>query len=437
MSLQKANEIAGETKLNSQADAPKGNILVVDDVPDNLRFLSATLTRRGYEVRSAINGAMALIGARTTLPDLVLLDIMMPEIDGYKVCEQLKADPQTRDIPVIFLSALDEVVDKIKAFEVGGVDYITKPFQVEEVLARVENQLTIRKLQRQLQQKNRELERSNQDLEQSNQDLEQFAHVVSHDLQQPLQSIITSADLLALGCLSADDDEARQYIDFIKTSSFRMSQLIQDLLAYSRVGAAKERIEPVDCQMILERVMANLQAAIAEAGALITHDPLPTVIANGTLLGQLFQNLISNAIKFQRPNERPQIKISVEQRHQTTTSDDDTDTSTAAAPDLTLGIPNDDLHITPASGSGSEWLFGVCDNGIGMKPEQYDRIFQIFQRLHSSQKYPGTGIGLCTCKKIIERHGGQIWVESEFGVGTTFYFTLPIEEHRTLPGDDD
>jgi len=434
MSLQKTNEIAGATESNSQADAPKGNILVVDDVPDNLRFLSATLTRRGYEVRSAINGAMALIGARTTLPDLVLLDIMMPEIDGYKVCEQLKADPQTRDIPVIFLSALDEVVDKIKAFEVGGIDYITKPFQVEEVLARVENQLTIRKLQRQLQQKNRELEHSNQELEQSNQDLEQFAHVVSHDLQQPLQSIITSADLLALGCLSDGDDEAKQYIDFIKTSSFRMSQLIQDLLAYSRVGAAKENIEPVDCQMILERVTANLQAAIAETGAIITYDPLPTVVANGTLLGQLFQNLISNAIKFQRPNEQPQIKISVEQQHHMAALDDDTDLRTAAASGLATSVRNDDPQAKSSSEDVSEWLFGVRDNGIGMKSEQFDRIFQIFQRLHSSQKYPGTGIGLCTCKKIVERHGGQIWVESEYGVGTTFYFTLPIKEHHPEPG---
>ncbi|HEY9798689.1 MAG TPA: response regulator, partial [Leptolyngbyaceae cyanobacterium] len=142
------------------SEVPKGNILIVDDTPDNLRLLSNALTERGYKVRSVINGAMALMGAKAAPPDLILLDINMPQMNGYEVCEALKADEQTREIPVIFISALDEVLDKVRAFAVGGRDYISKPFQFEEVLARIENQLTIRNLQQQLQEKNCFLQQS-------------------------------------------------------------------------------------------------------------------------------------------------------------------------------------------------------------------------------------------------------------------------------------
>ncbi len=172
----------------------QGHILIVDDTPDNLRLLSKTLTEQGYEVQCAINGKLALMAVTNEPPDLILLDIKMPEMDGYEVCERLKTQEETAEIPVIFLSALDDVFDKVKAFKVGCVDYITKPFQVEEVFARIENQLTIRRLQRQLQDKNFKLEQLNQELQRSNQELEEFAYVVSHDLQQPLQTITGFAE---------------------------------------------------------------------------------------------------------------------------------------------------------------------------------------------------------------------------------------------------
>ncbi|HEY9608854.1 response regulator [Allocoleopsis sp.] len=150
--------------MDSPSTVPKGNILIVDDTPDNLRLLSSTLTERGYKVRSVINGAMALMGASAAPPDLIMLDIKMPDMDGYEVCTRLKADERTREIPVIFISALDEVLDKVKAFTSGGVDYIQKPYQVEEVLARIENQLTIRRLQVQLQAQNRQLQQTQAEL---------------------------------------------------------------------------------------------------------------------------------------------------------------------------------------------------------------------------------------------------------------------------------
>ncbi len=173
-----------------QSKAPKGNILIVDDTPENLRLLSNALTEQGYKVRSVIDGAMALMGARTAPPDLILLDINMPTMNGYEVCEALKADEKTREIPVIFISALDEVLDKVKGFAVGGRDYITKPFQLEEVVARIENQLTIRNLQKQLQEQNRLLQQEIRDRQKAEQALRVFLHSISHDLRNPVTGML-------------------------------------------------------------------------------------------------------------------------------------------------------------------------------------------------------------------------------------------------------
>ncbi|MBK4728898.1 response regulator [Oxynema sp. CENA135] len=372
-------------------------ILIVDDTPDNLRLLSAMLSDRGYEVRKAINGRMALIAVEAAHPDLILLDIMMPEMDGYEVCTQLKSSPVTEEIPVIFLSALNEINDKVKAFTVGGADYISKPFHEREVLIRVENRLMLRRLQKQLSEQNTKLleqnERLNQlnaELERSNQELEQFAYVVSHDLQSPLQSIIGFVDLLAYKYKNKLDEKANRYIYFIEDGAKRMQQLIQGLLAYSRVGRKGGEFEPVDCKAIVDAVTHNLSASIAASDAEIICHALPEAIADPLQLSQVFQNLIGNAIKFCRPEEPPKVEISAERK--------------------------DD-----------QWLFKVSDNGIGIEAEYFQRIFEIFQRLHTPEEYPGTGIGMAICKKIVERHGGQIWVESTVNVGTTFYFTLPCD----------
>ncbi|CAC5339984.1 MULTISPECIES: response regulator [Planktothrix] len=367
----------------------QGHILIVDDTPDNLRLLSKTLSEQGYEVQCAINGKLALMAVKHEPPDLILLDIKMPEMDGYEVCERLKMQEETAAIPVIFLSALDDVFDKVKAFTVGGVDYITKPFQVEEVFARIENQLTICRLQRQLQDQNFKLEQLNQELQRSNRELEEFAYVVSHDLQQPLQTITGFAELLlALKSEINLEQEAEEYVSPILEEGIRMQELIQNLLEYSRVGTKKRNFEPTDCQEILRKSLGHLHSAIEESRAIITSETLPTLRGDRIQLGQLFQNLIGNGIKYQRPNIQPKIVISVQEKPE-------------------------------------EWLFRVEDNGIGIKPENFDRIFQVFQRLHTHQDYPGSGVGLAICKKIVERHQGKIWLESESGIGTTFNFTLP------------
>ncbi|MBL1176630.1 response regulator [Pantanalinema sp. GBBB05] len=367
--------------MNSNfADKPRGDILIVDDTPDNLRVLSAMLTNQGFEVRKALSGQRAIASVQADPPDLILLDIKMPEMNGYEVCQYLKADPSTCEVPIIFISALDDALDKVRAFAVGGVDYVTKPFQEIEVLARIEHQLRIQRLQHQLIEQNEELARSNRELE-------QFAYVVSHDLQQPLQSVTGFVKLLLLKYENTLDEFAFDYLNRIHDAGSRMQRLIQDLLAYSRVGRQNQELQPVDCNLVLKQVLDNLQITIAEKQVNLTYDPLPTVMGNETQLIQLFQNLISNAVKFVCPDTIPQVKILVRPQEQ-------------------------------------QWLFGVQDNGIGIEPQNLERVFEIFQRTHSAKNYPGTGIGLATCKKIVESHGGQIWVESQLELGTTFHFLL-------------
>jgi len=626
-------------------------VLVVDDQPSNLRFLSKLLTAQGYQVYRAICGQLALNVAIAHCPDLILLDIRMPEMNGYEVCRRLKATAETEQIPVIFLSVLDEMNDKLQAFRVGGADYITKPFQVEEVLARIEKQVGLQKLQQQLKEQNYQLQQSQwllasilnssldgvvaysavrnsegnivdfrwllinpaaekfyglllneivgknllaelsqvrnnglfdlyvsvvetgetvdrefsyeherdtivwlhivavklndglavtfrnitdrkraeialrdseerfraifeqaavgiaktalsgqfmrvnpgfcqivryaesellqqnwqtithpddieadreyvrsllsgniqtfslekrllckdeavrwanvtvsamrdakgtpqylicaiediserklvqellqasldtqtryaQELTRSNAELEQFSYVASHDLQAPLSTIAGYAQLLEKRCHNQLDAQGNKFIRNIVNSCGRMQALIDDLLEYSRVGRSEKPFDVIDCNLVFEDACANLQLAIRQYQASVTRGDLPRVRGDSFQLLQLFQNLIGNAIKY-RSSETPMVHVG-------------------------------------ASRQGDNWVFSVQDNGIGIAEQYHPRIFQLFQRLHSQQQYSGTGIGLAICQRIVDRHGGRLWVESEPNRGSTFYFSIPI-----------
>ena len=626
-------------------------VLVVDDQPSNLRFLSKLLTAQGYQVYRAICGQLALNLAIAHCPDLILLDIRMPEMNGYEVCRTLKATAETEQIPVIFLSVLDEMNDKLQAFRVGGADYITKPFQVEEVLARIEKQVGLQKLQQQLKEQNYQLQQSQsllasilnssldgvvaysavrnsegnivdfqwllinpaaekfyglllndivgknllaelsqfrnnglfdlyvsvvetgetvdgefsyeherdtivwlhivavklndglavtfrnitdrkraeialrdseerfraifeqaavgiakttlygqfmrvnpgfcqivryaesellqqnwqaithpddieadreyvslllsgdiqtfsmekrllckdeavrwanvtvsamrdakgtpqylicaiedisqrklvqellqasldtqtryaQELTRSNAELEQFSYVASHDLQAPLSTIAGYAQLLEKRCHNQLDAQGNKFLRNIVNSCGRMQALIDDLLEYSRVGRSEKPFDVIDCNLVFEDACANLQLAIRQDRASVTRGDLPRVRGDSFQLLQLFQNLIGNAIKY-RSSEAPMVRVS-------------------------------------ASRQGDSWVFSVQDNGIGIAEQYHPRIFQLFQRLHSEKQYSGTGIGLAICQRIVDRHGGRLWVESEPNRGATFYFSIPI-----------
>ncbi len=231
-----------------------------------------------------------------------------------------------------------------------------------------------------------------EELENSNLDLEHFAYIASHDLQEPLRNVTNCLQMLEEDYKNKRYDNADRYIHYAVESSVRMKALILDLLAYSRLTTRREPPGSIDCAEILERVLTNLNCAITESRAVITHDALPVVTADDTQLLQVFQNLIQNAIKFQK-DEPPRIHVS-------------------------------------AVKDKNEWIFSIKDNGIGIESRQLDRIFEIFQRLHKRRDYDGTGIGLAVVKKAVERHGGRVWVESEPGVGSTFYFTIPEKRTR-------
>ena len=231
------------------------------------------------------------------------------------------------------------------------------------------------------------LQESLADLERSNKELERFAYIASHDLQEPLRMVTSYVQLLARRYQGQLDDDADEFIHYAVDGVSRMQELIHALLSYSRVGTRGKPPRPTNCERIVDLTLANLQVAIEESGAMVTRDPLPTVTADSSQLLQVFQNLIGNAIKF-RGHEAPRIHVGAERR-------------------------------------GDEWLFWVGDNGMGIDPQYHERVFAVFQRLHSREEHPGAGIGLAICRRIVQRHGGRMWVESDLGKGATFYFTIP------------
>ena len=226
-----------------------------------------------------------------------------------------------------------------------------------------------------------------EELNRSNEELGQFAYIASHDLQEPLRMVASYTQLLSRRYKGQLDTDADEFIAFAVDGASRMQRLIEDLLAYSRVGTKGQDLLDSSSEEALQQALLNLRGAIEESGAAVTHDPLPMVLADETQLIQLFQNLVGNAIKYQSP-----------------------------------GVPQ--VHISAARDSGKKWVFSVRDNGLGIDPQYFDKIFGVFQRLHQRNEFAGTGIGLAICKKIVERHGGTISVESQPGKGSTFRFAL-------------
>jgi len=376
------------------ADTSGRTILIVDDMPANLGVLTSHLERQGYIAVVAQGGEEGIERAEFVRPDLILLDVMMPGVDGFETCRRLKTSPVTRDIPVIFMTALADTGDKLTGFAAGAVDYVTKPLNGAEVLARIDTHLTLYGLRQELAARNDRLqleiaahEETQAALRRSNTELEQLAYVASHDMQEPLRMVASYLQLVAQRYRGQLDADADEFIGYAVDGAKRMQALINDLLAYSRVGTKARPFEPTDCARVLDTALANLRIALKESGAQVSHGPLPVVMGDAMQLTQVFQNLVGNALKFKRV-EPLQVHVGAE----------------------------------PQDGC---WRFSVTDNGIGIASEYHQRIFVLFQRLHGRAEYPGTGIGLAICKKIVERHGGTIEVSSQPGVGSTFSFTIP------------
>lgn len=368
---------------------PPADILIVDDTPANLRLLSQMLTERGYKVRAVLDGAHALAAAQAAPPDLVLLDIRMPGMDGYEVCHQLKADARTRDIPILFISALGETEDKVKAFAVGGVDYITKPFQTAEVLARVETHLALRDLHGQLQAANAELSRRLEELQARNEELDAFAHTVAHDIKGPVTTITSYAQVLADGGLGIPEATRQEFLQTLDHGARRIANIVDELLLLASMRKMELQVEILDMGSLVEEAYQRTAYLVAQYQArLVLPTTWPKALGYGPWVVEVWANYISNGCKY---GGKPPI--------------------------LELGAnPLDNGQVR----------FWVRDNGDGIAPEDQARLFVPFTRL-SQARAKGHGLGLSIVRRIVERMNGQVGVESEGvpGRGSLFYFTLP------------
>ncbi len=367
--------------------ARRANILMVDDHAPNLLALEAALAGLDANLVRAESGVAALRCLLEQDFAAILLDVQMPGMDGFETAQRIRQRDQLKHTPIVFLTAIGRTdADVAKGYAVGAVDYIVKPVDAAILRARIEFILELYQEREEQKSLTAALAERADELARSNTELEQFVYVASHDLREPLRMVVSFLQLLEKRCGEQLDAESLEFLDFAVDGAKRMDALIDGLLLLYRTekGATPE---PTEANEALAAALQVLQLAIEESGAEVVSAPLPTVRADPAQLADLLQNLIGNSIKY---------------------------------------TGSEAIHIQVGCDKVEEgWRFHIRDNGLGIAPEFHDRVFRIFQRLHTRAEHPGTGIGLAVCKKIVERHGGRIWVESEPGEGSTFFFTLP------------
>jgi signal transduction histidine kinase len=355
-------------------------ILLVDDQAENISVLYSLLHQYHYKILIAPSGEDALKVLEEAEPDLILLDVMMPGLSGFDVCRQLKSDPRYTQIPIIFITALTDTDYKLEGFAAGGVDYITKPFQQEEVLARVRTQLTIAIQHAELQQKNAELE-------QKNQELDAFAHTVAHDLKNPLNAILGYADLLQWKLADQNDPEANEAATGICHTATKISDIIEALLLLAGTSHHQTLyLDSCDMKYIINKVLERMKFELKKSEAVLDY-PEKWIFIRGypAWLEEVWANYISNALKY---GGHP--------------------------PTVELGFDESTTHVR----------FWVRDNGPGLTPAQQAQLFIPFTRLHKDRA-SGHGLGLSIVQRIMEQLGGSAGVESQPDEGCTFYFDLP------------
>ncbi len=374
---------------SSSALKPRVRVLLVEDDPADRDLILRELGKGEFEIISDVAGTAdeCRQKVRTNCPDVVLADYNLGQWRGTEVLEILREEGL--DIPLILVSGALGDVTAVECIKQGVTDYVLKD-SLARLSVALRGALKDKNLREERTRAQQFLAQKVEELARSNADLEQFAYVASHDLQEPLRMVSAYTQLLAERYRGKLDDQADKYIHYAVDGAARMQSLIQDLLAFSRVGRQETAVKSADCNQIVDRAVDNLRAAILESSAVVSHGPLPLVMANGSQLQQVFQNLIGNALKF-KGSQAPLIQIS-------------------------------------AKKEGTEWIFTVADNGIGISGEHAESVFVIFNRLHTRTEYPGNGIGLSICKKIVERHGGKIQALHRDGGGTLFKFTLPAGE---------
>lgn len=365
----------------------QGAVLIVDDNPTNIGVLLDYLSDAGLRVLVAQDGESALEQIEYARPDIILLDVMMPGIDGFETCRRLKANETSQDIPVIFMTAVSETIDKVKGFKVGAVDYITKPIQHEEVLARVKAHLTIQSLRKSLQEQNWQLQQEIVERQRLIAELDAFAHTVAHDLQNPLSVIIAYTEVLQASWATAEDHE--EAMRAIAQNGQRMVKIIKELLLLAKMRKTDVEVAPLDMTAIVAEAQQRLVTMIEERDAeIIKPDGWPVALGHAAWVEEIWANYLSNAIKY--GGQPPRV------------------------------------HLGAAVQSDGMVRFWVQDNGPGLTPEEQAKLFVPFTQLNRVDA-EGSGLGLSIVQRIVEKLGGQVGLESDgvAGQGSIFSFTLP------------
>jgi signal transduction histidine kinase len=378
------------SRASAQVADDCGDILVVDDSPANLQLLSWMLEEAGHSVRLVSSGTLAWEAAAEREPDLILLDINMPDLDGYEVCRRLKANPQLSAVPVLFISALSTPLDKVKAFSSGGVDYVTKPFQVEEVLARVRTHLENRRLRRALEQRALELEKRNDALHRSETLRESLVHMIVHDMRTPLSGLLASLEFLEEDAAPSLQKESQDDLRHAASAARRLAQMISDMLDISRFEAGKLQLNPerVSAKQLLDRSLESLAGLLKGRDVRLAVPGELDVFGDPELTRRVIVNLVGNALKFTPPEGRIAV------------------------------------NAMPVDGCVR---FTVEDDGPGVDARDHARIFEKFGQVsvRTERGLPSIGLGLTFCKLAVEAHGGHIGIDSTPGSGSTFWFELP------------
>ncbi len=374
---------AGASTTPSRLPLAQPDILIVDDFPENLSLLSSMLKREGYPVRPATSGKLAIEAALSAPPDLVLLDIKMPDLDGFAVCARFKAEASLKDIPVIFISALSETSDKLAAFEAGGVDYITKPFEEREVRARVRAHLELRQQREQLRENLLRL----QALETLRDNL---THMLVHDMRAPLMAMDGHLELLAMFEAKTLSAEGKSYLAQARAGSARLNRMISEMLAVSQLeaGQLKPALKSVDLRELVRKTIREAEGLRADKTIRFVSPskPLP-LAADEELIGRVVENLLANALKYGAEAGKVIVRL--------------------IATDQQVRVE-------------------VTDDGVGIAAEEQARFFEKFGQVEGNPRRRGAGLGLAFCKLAVEAHGGRIGVISQPGKGSTFWFTLEL-----------
>ena len=364
-------------------------VLHVEDNQLDAELVAQALRKGGFSPWIAVvqNEEEFAAELRRHFPEIVLADYNLPQWKGMEAFELLQREG--RDIPFILVSGAVGDITAVECIKLGVTDYVLKDglARLPEAIRRALQEKRALRLRKRAEQ---DLAHKMEELARSNADLEQFAYVASHDLQEPLRMVAAYTQLLSERYQGKLDENADKFLGYAREGALRMQTLVQDLLAFSRVGRIGTVYGRVDCDAVIQEVLIILGQAVRENGATVHYSSLPSVWAERSQISQLFQNLIGNAIKFR-------------------------------------GTPAPKISITAEKAGEHQWQFSVVDNGIGIAPEFAETIFVVFQRLHSREEYAGNGIGLSICKKVVERSGGKIWVEQNPDGGTIFKFTLPAE----------